>query len=181
MASGRIDRYLSEIHSAGLGATTIAQLAIVTATLCYAVGPSLTVISLVTHRSFLRHRRPAVDVIFVLAIDRRTRVPWDILDGRRTGGVFRLLTTLGSIGTASSSYLRAVVSVILGTVFLGERLAPQSWVGLALVLIGVAAISMPARRAKRSTERSQVRPPLTICHTGFDRRSQRAARTGKAG
>jgi hypothetical protein len=50
--SGRIDRYLSEIHSAGLGATTIAQLAIVTATLCYAVGPSLAVISLVTHRSF---------------------------------------------------------------------------------------------------------------------------------
>src|SRR6266545_1904993 len=34
---------------------------------------------------------------------------------------FRLLSTLGSIGTTSNSYLRAIVSVVLGVALLGEQ------------------------------------------------------------
>lgn len=42
---------------------------------------------------------------------------------------FRLIQTLGAIGV----------------VFLGESLPPSAWIGLACVVVGVAAMSMPAR------------------------------------
>ena len=59
---------------------------------------------------------------------------------------FRLLSTIGSIATSSQAYLRIVVGVALGVVFLGERLAPSTLVGLALVVAGVVAMTLPARR-----------------------------------
>ena len=57
---------------------------------------------------------------------------------------FRLLGSLGSVGTASVAYLRAAVSVAIGIVFLGELPSWQTAGGLALVLIGVAAMTLPA-------------------------------------
>lgn len=60
---------------------------------------------------------------------------------------FRLLKTLGSIGTTSQAYLRAGVGVILGVVLLGERLTPMISIGLALALLGVVMINYPERKS----------------------------------
>ena len=57
---------------------------------------------------------------------------------------FRLIRTVGSMGTASTSYLKPAVGVLIGHVFLGEPLTWILVVGMAAVLIGVAAINMPA-------------------------------------
>lgn len=59
---------------------------------------------------------------------------------------FRLLKTLGSMGTASQSYLRAGVGIILGIVILGEVVPPMLWVGVILSLIGMAAINLMGRK-----------------------------------
>lgn len=64
-----------------------------------------------------------------------------------TGGAlliyFRLVRTLGSMGVASQSYLRAGVGVILGVVILGEQITPVIGLGLIAVILGVAAINVP--------------------------------------
>ena len=54
---------------------------------------------------------------------------------------FRLLRTLGSMGVASQSYLRAGVGVALGVAVLGEQITPMVGVGLACAVLGVAAIN----------------------------------------
>ena len=60
---------------------------------------------------------------------------------------FRLLQSLGSLGTASQAYLRAGIGVLLGVVLLGETLSLQVGLGLALAVLGVALINMPRRKA----------------------------------
>lgn len=54
---------------------------------------------------------------------------------------FRLLRTIGSLGTASQAYLRAGVGVMLGVVFLGETITPVVGLGLFAALTGVALIN----------------------------------------
>ena len=54
---------------------------------------------------------------------------------------FRLLRTLGPMGVTSQSYLRSGVSVLLGMAVLGERVSPAAGVGLAAIILGVAAIN----------------------------------------
>jgi drug/metabolite transporter (DMT)-like permease len=56
---------------------------------------------------------------------------------------FRLVQTIGSMGVASQSYLRAAVGVILGMAFLGETLALPVATGIAAAIIGVALINWP--------------------------------------
>lgn len=58
---------------------------------------------------------------------------------------FRLIQTLGSVGATAQAYLRVPIGVAIGTVFLGEKLSDTAWVGLACVIVGVAAMTMPAR------------------------------------
>ena len=62
---------------------------------------------------------------------------------------FRLLHTLGPVGTTSQAYLRVPIGVAIGVVFLGETLAPTTLAGLVFVVAGVAAMSVPARTAPR--------------------------------
>jgi drug/metabolite transporter (DMT)-like permease len=62
---------------------------------------------------------------------------------------FRLIQTLGSVGTTAQAYLRVPIGVALGVLFLGEHLSPTAWIGLACVVIGVAAMTIPARTAKQ--------------------------------
>ena len=57
---------------------------------------------------------------------------------------FRLLRTLGPMGVTSQSYLRAGFSVLLGMLVLGEKVSPAVGIGLAAIILGVAAIN--ARR-----------------------------------
>ncbi len=59
---------------------------------------------------------------------------------------FRLIKTLGPMGVASQSYLRAGVSVMLGLLILGEQLSGTVLVGLAIIVVGVALINWPASK-----------------------------------
>ncbi|MFT4121720.1 DMT family transporter [Bradyrhizobium sp.] len=59
---------------------------------------------------------------------------------------FRLIQTLGSVGTTAQAYLRVPIGVAVSVVFLGEALSRTAWIGLACVVIGVAAMTIPARR-----------------------------------
>lgn len=58
---------------------------------------------------------------------------------------FRLIQTLGSVGTTAQAYLRVPIGVALGVLLLGERLSPTAWIGLGCVVVGVAAMTIPAR------------------------------------
>ncbi|PBB92042.1 EamA family transporter [Mesorhizobium sp. WSM3864] len=61
---------------------------------------------------------------------------------------FRLIHTLGSVGTTSQAYLRVPIGVGIGAVFLGESLGPSAWLGMGFVVVGVAAMTIPARLAR---------------------------------
>ena len=60
---------------------------------------------------------------------------------------FRLLSTVGTIATTSQAYLRIVVGVGLSVLFLGERLSWNLVAGSLLVVAGVVAMTLPARRS----------------------------------
>jgi len=59
---------------------------------------------------------------------------------------FRLIQTLGSVGTTAQAYLRVPIGVALGVLLLGESLSPTAWIGLGCVVVGVAAMTIPARK-----------------------------------
>jgi drug/metabolite transporter (DMT)-like permease len=59
---------------------------------------------------------------------------------------FRLIQTLGSVGTTAQSYLRVPIGVALGVLFLGESLTETAWIGLGCVFVGVAAMTIPERK-----------------------------------
>ena len=59
---------------------------------------------------------------------------------------FRLIQTLGSVGTTAQAYLRVPIGVAFGVLLLGERLSPTAWIGLVCVVIGVAAMAIPRRK-----------------------------------
>ncbi len=63
---------------------------------------------------------------------------------------FRLIQTLGSVGTTAQAYLRVPLGVGLGVVFLGETLSPTLWIGLVCVIVGIAAMTIPQRTARSS-------------------------------
>ena len=146
----------------GLGNHIIAQLAIVVATICYAGAA-------IFGRTFkgLDPMMPAAGsliagaVILVpvsLVVDR----PWALSPSLESilalialsvfstalafTIYFRLIHTLGSVGTTAQAYLRVPIGVLIGVVFLGEALTPTIWIGLICVIAGVAAMTIPARR-----------------------------------
>jgi drug/metabolite transporter (DMT)-like permease len=59
---------------------------------------------------------------------------------------FRLIQTLGSVGTTAQAYLRVPIGVAISVALLGETLTRTAWIGLAGVVLGVAAMTIPARR-----------------------------------
>lgn len=69
---------------------------------------------------------------------------------------FRLVHTLGSLGVASQSYLRAGIGVLLGLVFLGEKPSVAVLIGFTATVLGVALINWPSRLSRVG------RPPLAI-------------------
>lgn len=54
---------------------------------------------------------------------------------------FRLIRTIGSVGTASVGYLKPAVGVLIGCALMGESLTWILTLGLAAILIGVAIIN----------------------------------------
>ena len=59
---------------------------------------------------------------------------------------FRLVRTLGSMGVASQSYVRAGIGVVLGLVFLGETFTLPVALGICAAIAGVALINWPIRK-----------------------------------
>jgi drug/metabolite transporter (DMT)-like permease len=53
---------------------------------------------------------------------------------------FRLLAVVGAVATSLVAYVIPVIAVILGVVFLDERLEPHHFAGMALILAAMGLI-----------------------------------------
>ena len=144
----------------GIGDELWAQLAIVAATVCYAggaiFGRTFKGLDPVMPAAGSLLCGAAILVPLSLAVDR----PWTLspsvesvlaLLGLSVFSTalafviyFRLVRTLGSVGTTAQSYLRVPIGVAIGVAFLGETPTSTAWAGLACIMIGVVAMTMPA-------------------------------------
>jgi drug/metabolite transporter (DMT)-like permease len=146
----------------GLGQQLIAQLAVLSGAMMYA-GAAI-------YGKNFSHLHPTVTAavtmiwatVFLIPLSIAIDQPWTIQPSAKsiwaalalgvlcTGFAlliyFRLLRTLGSMGTASQSYLRAGVGVMLGIVVLGEHITPVMAIGIGAAILGVVLINLPARR-----------------------------------
>jgi drug/metabolite transporter (DMT)-like permease len=148
----------------GLGRSLLAQLALVAAAVCYACAATLGRVfkgldpmvpaagsllsgaaallpaSLVVDRPWtLTPAAESVLALLALAVF-STALAFTIY--------FRLIRTLGPMSTSAQAYLRVPIGVAIGVTFLDERLAPTAWLGLACILVGVTAMTLPTRRSR---------------------------------
>jgi drug/metabolite transporter (DMT)-like permease len=146
----------------GLGRDVVAQLAVVAATVCYAcaaiygknfkgLDPMMPAAGslvcgavllfpaslVLDHPWTLSPSLPSLAALLALSVF-STSLAFVIY--------FRLVQTLGSVATTSQAYLRVPIGVAIGAIFLGERLSLTAWIGLAFVMIGVIAMTLPSRR-----------------------------------
>ena len=145
---------------AGLTGDVVAEGAIIAATVCYAVaaifGRNFAGLPAIVPAAGSTAVSALIMVPAALLIDRPWTLPMPSLASMlalaalgtaSTAGAFvvyfRLLRSLGSVGTASVAYLRAGVSVAIGILFLGELPSWRIAGGLVLVLAGVAAMTLP--------------------------------------
>ena len=146
----------------GLGDQVLPQLAIVAATICYAgaaiYGRSFQGLSPLVPAAGSLIAGAIVLIPISLIFDR----PWALQPSFNSTAAllmlsvfstaiafviyFRLVQTLGSVGTTSQAYLRVPIGVAIGAIFLGESLSPTIWMGLGCVVIGVAAMTIPTRK-----------------------------------
>ena len=146
----------------GLGHELWAQLAIVAATICYAgaaiFGKNFRGLDPMMPAAGSLLCGAAILIPVSLVVDR----PWTLTPSM--GSVlallalsvfstalafviyFRLVQTLGSVGTTAQAYLRVPIGVAISILFLGESLSSTGWLGLACVIAGVAAMTFPARK-----------------------------------
>ncbi len=145
----------------GIGQQLTAELAIVAATICYAGAAMFS-----RHFQGLDPILPATGslvcgaIVLVpasLVVDR----PWTLEPSASSIAAliclavfstalaftlyFRLIRTLGPVGTTAQAYIRVPIGVAIGVMFLGETLAATSWIGLVCVIAGVAAMTRPRR------------------------------------
>lgn len=64
---------------------------------------------------------------------------------------FRLIRTIGSMGTASASYLKPAVGVLIGCTVMGESLNWTATVGLMAILVGVTMINQSGSSIGRAS------------------------------
>jgi len=146
----------------GLGDQLVPQLAIIAATVCYAGAA-------IYGRSFREQSPvvPAAGSLFMgaallipasLIVDR----PWTLQPSVASLAAllalavfstalafviyFRLIRTIGSVATTAQAYLRVPIGVAAGMLFLDESLTSVAWIGLACVITGVAAMTLPGGR-----------------------------------
>ena len=147
----------------GLARDVVAQLAIVAATICYAgaaiVGRNFQGLPAIVPAAGSMICGAAVLLPISLAVEQ----PWSLspslesifaLVGLSVFSTalafvlyFRLVHTLGSVGTTSQAYLRVPIGVLIAALALGETLTASAWLGMACVLVGVAAMTIPERKA----------------------------------
>jgi drug/metabolite transporter (DMT)-like permease len=145
----------------GIGQQLTAQLAIVAATVCYAgaaifgknfqgLDPMLPAAgSMICGAIVLVPISVVMDHPWTLAPSGRSILALICLSVFSTALAFtiyfRLIRTLGPVGTTSQAYLRVPIGVAIGVAFLGETLAPTTLIGLVCIIAGVAAMTIPAR------------------------------------
>ena len=143
----------------GFGEQLLAPLAIVAATVCYAgaaifgktfkdLDPILPAAgSLICGAAILLPASLAIDQPWTLAPSRDSILALIGLSVFSTALAlviyFRLVHTLGSVGVTSQAYLRVPIGVAIGVAFLGEQLTVAALLGLACVVVGVAAMTAP--------------------------------------
>lgn len=69
---------------------------------------------------------------------------------------FRLVRTLGPVGTTAQAYLRVPIGVAIGVGLLEEKLSSTAWIGMACVFVGVLAMTLPARKYKAPDEDERI-------------------------
>ena len=147
----------------GLGQELWAQLAIVAATICYAGAA-------IFGRNFkgLNPIMPAAGsmicgAIVLVPASLITEKPWTLTPSLESilallalsvfstalafAIYFRLVQTLGSVGTTAQAYLRVPIGVAIGVMFLREHLTSTALIGLGCVIAGVAAMTVPVRKS----------------------------------
>lgn len=146
----------------GVGEALMAQLAIVAATVCYAgaaiFGRGFKGLDPIMPAAGSLICGAAILIPVSIVVDR----PWTLTPS--TSSIlallglaifstalafviyFRLIQTLGSVGTTAQAYLRVPIGVAIGVMALGETLSPTAWAGLVCVIIGVAAMTIPPRK-----------------------------------
>ncbi|MDA9533166.1 DMT family transporter [Bradyrhizobium sp. CCBAU 25338] len=147
----------------GIGSGLLAEAAIVAATICYACaaifGRSFKGLdpmapaagSLLAGAAVLIPASLALEQPWTLSPSPSSMLALSALAVFSTATAFaiyfRLIQTLGSVGTTAQAYLRVPIGVAISVAFLGEALSRTAWIGLACVVLGVAAMTIPARRA----------------------------------
>lgn len=146
----------------GFGHELWAQLAIVAATVCYAgaaiFGKNFKGLDPMMPAAGSLISGAAILIPVSLIIDR----PWTLAPSADSALAllalsifstalafviyFRLVQTLGSVGTTAQAYLRVPIGVAIGVLFLGETLSSTAWMGLVCVVPGVIAMTLPARK-----------------------------------
>jgi drug/metabolite transporter (DMT)-like permease len=147
----------------GLGQELWAQLAILAATICYAGAA-------IFGRNFkgLNPIMPAAGsmicgAIVLVPASLITEKPWTLTPSLESilallalsvfstalafAIYFRLVQTLGSVGTTAQAYLRVPIGVAIGVMFLREHLTSTALIGLVCVTAGVAAMTVPVRKS----------------------------------
>jgi drug/metabolite transporter (DMT)-like permease len=152
----------------GIGTTApMAQLAVLGASLCYALAPiwgqrfsrlpaivtaagAMSCAAILMVPAAIVVERPwtlaptshAVAAVIGLAV---------VCTALATVIYFRLIRTLGPLGTTSGSYLRAGFAVALGTAWLAEDFTWSVLAGMTLIVAGVIAVTvpLPARHSEK--------------------------------
>jgi uncharacterized membrane protein len=148
---------------AGLGEQLAAQIALLLAAVCYAgaaiFGRNFRDLDPMAPAagSLLCGRRdpdpaehcggPAVDAGAVDEFAARAVGARGVFHGVRLRDLFPPDPDAGSVGATAQAYLRVPIGVAASVVFLGEQLSPTVWIGLACVVVGVAAMTIPQRKA----------------------------------
>ena len=148
----------------GLGQELWAQLAIVAATICYAgaaiFGKNFKGLDPIMPAAGSMLCGTAVLIPICLV----TEQPWTLVPSLKSMLAllalsvfstalafviyFRLIQTLGPVGTTAQAYLRVPIGVAIGVVFLDENLTSTAWIGLLCVIAGVVAMTIPASKPK---------------------------------
>src|SRR4051812_47297631 len=160
----------------GLGEALAAQLAIVAASVCYAgaavfgrgfkgLDPMMPAAgSMLCGAAILTPASLVIDRPWTLAPSAASWLALVALSAFSTALAFviyfRLVQTLGSVGTTAQAYLRVPVGVAIGVLFLGETPNLTALIGLVCVIAGAAAMTIPSTQP-RANRHHAVKPART--------------------
>jgi len=141
----------------GLGQQVVAQLAILAGALLYAFAaiygkrfsdqPAITTATgtMIWATVFLCPLAIIVEEPWSLDVSLQSAIAAAALALFSTAGAlliyFRLVTTIGSMGVASQSYLRSAIAVAIGVLVLDESLTASLAIGVTVIIVGMVMIN----------------------------------------